>query len=83
LRGAHRVPFLGRDNGEQVLDPDDLHAGISATDFSSTETGTAPATIGLIIRACSMPGSRTSATMSSCAKTFWANPCGGKTARSP
>ena len=37
---------------------------------SSTVTGTAPATVGRIMRACSMPGSRTSLTISSVPKTL-------------
>ena len=38
--------------------------GMSLTEASSTATGTAPATGGRIMRACSMPGTLTSTTYS-------------------
>src|ERR1043165_3092521 len=49
-----------------------LTPGMSLTELSSTFVGTAPATAGRIMRACSMPGTFTSVTKSSWAKTFGA-----------
>ena len=47
-----------------------LAPGMCLIEASSTFTGTAPATVGRIMRACSMPGSRTSLTISSVPKTL-------------
>src|SRR5437764_280376 len=44
--------------------------GMSVIELSSTLTGTAPATVGRIMRACSIPGSRTSLTYSSVPNTL-------------